>query len=425
MIDVKALQGQAKLLVDDLRIETAKDGDLHASLKKEYAAAKAAERTGGTFESWLEEVIDQASSAWVLACVFVRFCEDNGLVERVWIGGPHEHASTERAMHARQAYLIENPLRNDRHWLRDAFTYLGKLNPTKRLFDEHSPVWRFAISGEAAEQLSDFFRRGAGLASLQAENLNTRFLGDIYQDLSAYARARYALLQTPEFVEEFILDRAFEPALAEFGLAKMSVIDPTCGSGHFLIGAFHRIVEAWKKREPATDVRELVQRSLHQVTGVDVNAFVVAIARFRLILAAMNACSLTSLERAPQFDVRVATGDSLLPWGEPGKAIEQGKLPFDADHEMFSFRHEDEDLLPEYLRPGQYTVVVGNPPYITVKDPTANQKYRELYPDVCYRQYALTVPFAQRFFQLARRGDHDGDEARMGRRDHFERVHEA
>ena len=36
----------------------------------------------------------------------------------------------------------------------------------------------------------------------------TRFLGDLYQDLSDDARKRYALLQTPEFVEDWILDRA-------------------------------------------------------------------------------------------------------------------------------------------------------------------------------------------------------------------------
>ena len=29
---------------------------------------------------------------------------------------------------------------------------------------------------------------------------------------------RYALLQTPEFVEEFILDRTLKPAIDEFGL---------------------------------------------------------------------------------------------------------------------------------------------------------------------------------------------------------------
>ena len=50
---------------------------------------------------------------------------------------------------------------------------------------------------------------------------DTRFLGDLYQDLSEAARKKYALLQTPVFVEEFILDRTLDPAIEEFGLAKM------------------------------------------------------------------------------------------------------------------------------------------------------------------------------------------------------------
>ena len=47
---------------------------------------------------------------------------------------------------------------------------------------------------------------------------NTRFLGDLYQDLSEAARKTYALLQTPEFVEEFILKYTLDPAIEEFGL---------------------------------------------------------------------------------------------------------------------------------------------------------------------------------------------------------------
>ena len=54
---------------------------------------------------------------------------------------------------------------------------------------------------------------------------------------------------------------------------------------------------------------------------------------------------------------------------------------------------------------GSYHVVVGNPPYITVKDKQENENYREAYPS-CSGKYALSVPFAERFFQLAirRRG---------------------
>jgi hypothetical protein len=143
------------------------------------------------------------------------------------------------------------------------------------------------------------------------------------------------------------------------------------------------------------------------VTGVDINAFAVAIARFRLLVAALTVCGRTSLERAPAFATRVATGDALLPWGDPGRRGEQATLDGES---LFAFATEDADLLADYLRPNQYAVVVGNPPYITVKDPAVNARYRDLY-STCAGKYALTVPFAQRFFDLARRGDHRGDGA--------------
>ena len=76
---------------------------------------------------------------------------------------------------------------------------------------------------------------------------NTRFLGDLYQDLSEAARKSYALLQTPEFVEEFILDRTLTPAIREFGYREVRMIDPTCGSGHFLLGGFRRLVDEWQR----------------------------------------------------------------------------------------------------------------------------------------------------------------------------------
>lgn len=411
MIPLKPLQAQVRALVDHLREAVPDQKPLYGELRTEWGEARRAERTAATFETWLEDVLDQAAVAWVLGCVFVRFCEDNRLVSPLWIGGPTEAAPAERAVHNRQAYLMreETALNNDMHWLREAFTYLRGLPATGKLFDHHNPVWRFPISGDAAETLSDFFRRGSGFVSLASDSLETRFLGDLYQDLSAHARSTYALLQTPEFVEEFILDRTFDPALKEFGLAQMSVIDPTCGSGHFLLGAFARLVHHWKERSPARDVRELVQQALRQVTGVDINPFAVAIARFRLLVSALRECGLSSLEKAPAFDARIATGDSLLPWSKyEGKEIEQTDLLTMRDGEVqFAYMAEDFELLDIYLRPGSYTTVVGNPPYITARDKAINDRYRQLY-SACSGKYALTVPFTQRLFGLAQRGASDG-----------------
>lgn len=106
-------------------------------------------------------------------------------------------------------------------------------------------MWRWPLSADAARGLVDFWRQADPDTSALLHNFadpawETRFLGDLYQDPSAEAKKKYALLQTPEFAEEFILDRTLEPALEEFGLAATRCIDPTCGSGHFLLGAFGR-----------------------------------------------------------------------------------------------------------------------------------------------------------------------------------------
>ncbi|MFD0821636.1 BREX-2 system adenine-specific DNA-methyltransferase PglX [Micromonospora zhanjiangensis] len=418
MIPLKALQAQVTALTDDLREVVPHDSELLADLEKEYGQAKEARRTAAAFETWLEDILDQAAVAWVLGCVFVRFIEDNELLRpepgesrpTLWLGGPDPAAPVGRAVENRQHYLIANPRHNDRHWLRQAFDYLRGLRATGKIFDGHNPVWRFPISGAAAERLSDFFRRGPGLVSLRKEDLDTRFLGDLYQDLSTHAKKTYALLQTPDFVEEFILDRTFEPAVREFGLPETKVIDPTCGSGHFLLGAFHRLVRKWREREPETDVRVLVERALGQVTGVDINPFAVAIARFRLLVAAMTFCGFRALERTPAWTVRVAAGDSLLRWGRG--VADQGDLIATIEGKpAFTYLSEDADLLGDYLTEGQYTVVVGNPPYITVSDPARNQLYRSIYSSICHRQFQLTVPFAKRFFDLARRSDEHGEGA--------------
>src|SRR5690606_15268978 len=55
------------------------------------------------------------------------------------------------------------------------------------------------------------------------------------------------------------------------------------------------------------------------------------------------------------------------------------------------------------LEPGRYHVVVGNPPYIQVKDKALNEAYRKAYPDSCAGKYALSVPFMELFFRLGRR----------------------
>ncbi|MFO7905678.1 MAG: BREX-2 system adenine-specific DNA-methyltransferase PglX, partial [Pirellulaceae bacterium] len=230
----------------------------------------------------------------------------------------------------------------------------------------------------------------------------TRFLGDLYQDLSERARKKYALLQTPVFVEEFILDRTLDPAIDEFGLDTVRMIDPTCGSGHFLLGAFARLFDLWMKREDNEVVA--AQKALHGVWGVDINPFAVAIARFRLIVAAIQACGMNRLKSAPGWNIHLATGDSLLfgnRWIRDGekKAEQQFFRTEDESWAPEIYACEDKEAVSEVLGQ-QYHAVVGNPPYIIVRDRTLNQAYRARY-STCHQKYSLSVPFSERFFDLA------------------------
>lgn len=394
-------------LEDDLRQRVESQPHVRQQWQDEHRTAIARERTAMSWQAWRDDRVTQAAVAWVLTTVFIRFCEDNGLLEPVWLAGPPERR--QEALDAELAYFRQRPEETAREWIRQAIAHLATVPATKDLVESHSPLWLVSPSGQAAKDLVDFWRAktddGDLIRDFADPELSTRFLGDLYQDMSDYAKKTYALLQTPVFVEEFILDQTMEPALTERPLDGFTLIDPTCGSGHFLLGAFARLTDRWATHAPGLEVQARVQKALDAIHGVDLNPFAVAIARFRLIVAALKACGLRSLEDAPGFTINLAAGDSLLHGSHQLSMEFDG---FDADSEISGFTYATEDLatLRKILAPGRYDVVVGNPPYIQPPDRTLNQVYRQLY-DTCSGKYALTVPFMERFFGLAKRRDGD------------------
>jgi Domain of unknown function (DUF7008)/Eco57I restriction-modification methylase len=405
VIDLKALQKQVARLEADLKPRGLED----PRLKVEWRAGKAAERTAATFETWLGDRVTQVAVAWVLASAFVRFCEDNGLIEYPFITGLGERAALARELQGE--FYKKDPESDDRGWLEAACKAISVSPVAAGLFDKrHNPMWTILPSPHAIKDLLEFWRQtgsdGEILYDFTDPEWNTRFLGDLYQDLSEAARKTYALLQTPEFVEEFILKYTLDPAIEEFGLEPepwgyLRVIDPACGSGHFLLGAFRKLLSAWEAKSPAVDRYELVARALRSVHGVDKNPFAVAVARFRLMLAAMKVAGITRLTEQVDFPLNIAIGDSLLHGkGAPGR---QSEFDFGNGPEDHTYRTEDVDDYIKtvcVLEAGTYHVVVANPPYVQAKDKQENENYRLAYAS-CAGKYALSVPFAERIFQLA------------------------
>jgi hypothetical protein len=393
-----------KALRDDL-VERAKLPGVRDGLRKAYAKEKSASRTADPFDLWCRWRATQVAASWVLSIIFVRTLEDRGLIERRRIAGSGAEDS-------QQQLRALAPFLSDRDYLLTVFRELSRLTGVADIFDaRHNPVWILGPSGQMAGRLLEFFREknADGELRWQFGGPDTRFLGDLYQDLDEDVRKKFALLQTPDFVESFILDQTLTPAIVTFGLAETKIIDPTCGSGHFLLGAFGRLCAAWQKAEPATDKQVLAQRALAQVHGVDLNPYAVAIARFRLTLAFMDAAGIALVAKAPPLPLNVCVADSLL-HGVTGEELRFSDQANSGGHqawgdEMFALEDEAEALR---ILKQRYQAVVGNPPYITEQDRAKRELYRKLYKDSASGKFALGAPFTERFFTLATRGGYAG-----------------
>ncbi|MFN4979516.1 MAG: BREX-2 system adenine-specific DNA-methyltransferase PglX, partial [Pseudanabaena sp.] len=413
---LKDLQVLLKKLEDDLidRSTSTEIPEIGLRLRSSYEQAKSAQHTAQSFEEWRSLSSAQVAAAWVLSCVFVRFLEDNGMIEPPRLagvcGGTHTKGDRlSRARDEHELYFQKFPTHSDRDYLLAIFKDLAKLPVAGEVFGEGNGIWRMAtwLSGDAAALLLQFFQKidantGLLVHDFTDPNWDTRFLGDLYQDLSEAVRKQYALLQTPDFVEAFILDRTLEPALEEFGLDGFKMIDPACGSGHFLLGSFTRLCDRLSRANPSQNVRVLVQTALDSIYGVDINPYAIAIARFRLLLAAMRVSGITRLVDAPNFKIHLVCGDSLLYGSPKGDQLTTGWHVL--DEVMMA---QDAAALNRILQPYQYHAVVANPPYITPKDAALNSAYRERY-STCYRQYSLAVPFLERIVSLNIKGGYSG-----------------
>ena len=396
----KRLQPALKALEKDL-LARAKTERVDSGLKAAWEDEQKDSQTGLGFEPWRRERVTQLAVAWILSIVFVRTLEDRGYID------PRVAGATSDALRAAEdredLFKQVAPFLGPREYLLAVFRELSKLPGARDVFDaKHNPIWRLSPSSEGAQALLDFFRRrdAAGVSALVFAREDTRFLGDLYQHLSEAVRKRYALLQTPEFVEEFILDHTLDPAIAEFGLKDVTLIDPTCGSGHFLLGAFRRLLGRWQKDAPKEHVADLARRALDQIYGVDINPYAVAIARFRLVLALLDAVGIRRLERAPDITPNVVVADSLLHRFEQ-RVISVGQTSMDDDLRWGDrlFRLENRADVERVLTK-RFHAVVGNPPYVRENDTAKRRRYLDMY-ESAVGKYTLSAPFTERFFELA------------------------
>ena len=128
---------------------------------------------------------------------------------------------------------------------------------------------------------------------------------------------------TPDSLVKLLLDTTLDPVLdaAEARnptdpvseILKLSIIDPACGSGHFLLGAARRTAaRVARHRMPGAISKEVFQHALREVVsnciyGTDRNPMAVELCKVALWIEALEPGKPLSF-----LDARIQCGDSLI-----------------------------------------------------------------------------------------------------------------
>lgn len=396
-----ALRDHVASISADLRAQMRATGPSRARAEQLHKDERIAE----DFEVWTDLLSRRTAVLWVLKSVYVRVLEDLGLLSPGRLLDPESQQLFERLA----------PNLGETAFLR--WIYRDLASPRGGLPELFSPQpAEVALpSDELSRSLITFWRHrdaDTGAAwSFKEERFEGELMGDLYQELDPVVKERFALCQTPDFVRAFILDRTLTPAAEKFGADEVRLIDPACGSGHFLIDALKRIVSMTAQKHPDWDRPKLVTHALERVVGIDLNDYACALARTRLIMTASELAGVTRLADAARFHPHVYWADGL-------EQVEQDKQEPTVQYALFDKTEEapratlsrsDVRAALRKVLASKFSAVVANPPYIVENDEARKAYHREKVGKgqryaSAFRIYSLGAPFTERAFQLAQPG---------------------
>jgi hypothetical protein len=268
------------------------------------------------------------AAAWVYMSCIVAWAEDHDLVRPLLRRSPDG--------------LTRTPA-SGTVWLGRAFEQLARHPATQWLMHPaYQPaLWAGTPSPSACNGLIDWWANQAPSLAYPGTGTTPGSItgwpiGDLLPVIHDDRRARNALVQTPYWVADLILDDTLMPAVDEFRHEPLvRTIDPACGTGHFLIRAVDYLWQWWTtrsvtaravtSRKPVTGgvilpPAEAARRILASVDGVEIDPLTAAVARLRVavyighLLASAGALpGPLRLDGIPHtITPRVAVGDSLL-----------------------------------------------------------------------------------------------------------------
>jgi predicted type IV restriction endonuclease len=240
---------------------------------------------------------------------------------------------------------------------------------------------------------------------------------------------------TPTYIVDYIVEKTVGKLLEgkrpgpRGGASRIRIVDPACGSGSFLIGAYRylldwhrdRYVEVgpdkWKDRlyegpggQHHLTIDEKKRILLNNIYGVDIDPQAVEVTKLSLLLKVLEGESEASLatqlrmfqERAlPDLDENIKCGNSLI---GPDFCDNEQMMLLDEEENYRINVFDWEESFPQVFQgdnPG-FDAVIGNPPYIRMEAFTLLKPYLRSHFQVHAERADLYAYFLEKGLGLLR-----------------------
>jgi hypothetical protein len=273
------------------------------------------------------------STRIILRLIFIRYLIDRG------VDLDYENLSS-NIEQSKKAFLL---IVKDKERLYDLFIHLkDKFNGN--LFDLGNEINDNNLKDEVFILLADFLSGNISLPESQRSLFDlydfniipVELISNIYEILlGKETQNQDEAFYTPNYLVEYILDQTISPFLENKN--QFTILDPSCGSGIFLVNSYRRIVEKHLHgKQYSTNNKMLINLLRKNIYGIDTNKDAIDVAIFSLYL-------------------------TVLDYKDP-KTLVKFSLPNIKDTNLFESDFFNEQKLKN-LEEIKFDFIIGNPPW--------------------------------------------------------------
>jgi len=236
-------------------------------------------------------------------------------------------------------------------------------------------------------------------------NIYEQYLGNILKSTPKRAkleeskthRKEQGIYYTPSYIVDYIVKNTVGEYIKTHTpeeIRKVRILDPACGSGSFLIRAYKELENYWNQQYGTQETLKFdegesfysmkVEILKNNIFGVDLDPKAVEIAQLNLLLQISE-----RKQRLPILQNNIKIGNSLI--DDPSVSDK-------------AFKWEEE--FPEIMREGGFDVVIGNPPYVDIKqlEPKLVKYFFRQYSTIENRKNLYSTFIEKAFYLLKQDG---------------------